>query len=190
MAAWSLTFELFVNAVYGMIARRLTTLRLIGLIVCSAIVLIWIAIVNDGIGGGNNQDNFAYGFGRVIFPFFAGVLLYRLRLPQRQVPWVGPAILLGLPLLLRCTRDALPASSNLLLFPLIIATGAMIEVGPRLAGACRLAGTSSYRVYILQGHVLRAGGEFLRYRHLDLIGFYMLGTALTAVVLAISYAAT
>ena len=73
MASWSLTFELFVNAIYGAIVPNLTSRRLIVLTACSAIVLAWVAFMNHGIAGGNDQGNFAYGFGRVMFPFFAGV---------------------------------------------------------------------------------------------------------------------
>jgi peptidoglycan/LPS O-acetylase OafA/YrhL len=96
MAGWSLTFELFVNALYGVIAPSLTSRRLVKWIACSAVVLIWVAVMNHGIAGGNNQNNFACGFGRVMFPFFAGVLLYRFRFPQRMAPRVGLVVILGL----------------------------------------------------------------------------------------------
>ncbi len=79
MASWSLTFELFVNALYCAIAPRLTNRRLIQLTACSAVVLAWVALMNHGVSGGYSQKNFAYGFGRVLFPFFAGVLLYRIQ---------------------------------------------------------------------------------------------------------------
>jgi len=92
MASWSLTFELFVNAVYGAIALRLTTRQLLKLIAGSAALLVWVAFMNHGIAGGNDQANFAYGFGRVMFPFFTGVLLFRFRFPQRMASLVGVGI--------------------------------------------------------------------------------------------------
>jgi peptidoglycan/LPS O-acetylase OafA/YrhL len=131
-------------------------------------VLVWVALVNHGIGGGNDQKNFAYGFGRVMFPFFAGVLLYRFKFPQRAAAYVSVGTLLALPVLLLAPVHEVGVASLLyvlLLFPLIVATGAAVDVSPRLTQACRFAGALSYPIYILQGPVLRVGEELLKHVH-------------------------
>jgi peptidoglycan/LPS O-acetylase OafA/YrhL len=192
MASWSLTFELLVNALYGAIAPSLTTRRLVKLIACSVVVLVWVALMNHGIGGGNNQKNFAYGFGRVMFPFFAGVLLYRFRFPQRMAPWAGFGIILGLVgLLLTPVHEAGLTSLLyvLLLFPAIVATGAAVKVGPRLARACCLGGELSYPLYILQGPVLRVGEELLKHWHFSRIGSCLFGIAEAVIVAVVAYVA-
>jgi hypothetical protein len=81
-------------------------------------------------------EDFAYGFGRVMFPFFAGVLLYRFKFPQRAAPYVSVGTLLALPVLLLAPVHEVGVASLLyvlLLFPLIVATGAAVDVSPLLA---------------------------------------------------------
>jgi peptidoglycan/LPS O-acetylase OafA/YrhL len=191
-AAWSLTFEFFANAVYGAIAPRLTSRRLVGLTVCAGAALLWVAHANHGIGGGNNQANFAYGFGRVMFPFFIGVLLYRFRLPRHVAPAVGLGTMLVLAaLLLAPFRDAGIASVIyvLLAFPAIVAVGAAADVGPKTADACRWMGMLSYPVYMLQGPILRAGEELLKHWHPGPAGALGVGTVQAGLVIGVAAAA-
>ncbi|WP_158930079.1 acyltransferase [Acidisphaera sp. S103] len=190
MASWSLAFELFVNAVYGVIAPHLTSRRLMILTACSAVVLAWVAFMNHGIYGGNNQGNFAYGFGRVMFPFFAGVLLYRCRISQHFASWIGLGLILSLAVLLLLPLHISGLFDLLyvvLLFPAIIAIGAAVEPGPRLAQGCRIAGELSYPLYILQGPVLRIGEELLRHWHFGLIGCWLFGIIEAGIVAEIAY---
>lgn len=190
MASWSLTFELFVNAVYGVIAPSLTSRRLIKIIACSFIALVWVAWMNHGISGGNNQGNFFYGFGRVMFPFFMGVLLFRFRFRQRMAPQIGLGLILGLAALLFAPiHEGVLASVAyvIVFFPSIIAAGAAVEVGPMLGRACLLLGELSYPLYILQGPLLRIGEEILKHRHFGLVGLILFSTIEAVVVSVIAY---
>lgn len=192
MAAWSLTFELLVNALYGVLAPRLTSRRLVTLVGCSAVILVFVALMNHGIAGGSSQKDFAYGFGRVLFPFFAGVLLYRFRLPQRMASRAGLGIILALlGLLLVPAHEAGLASLLyvLVFFPMIVAGGAAVMVGPRLARACRLGGELSFPLYILQGPVLRIGEELLKHWHFGLLGSYLFGMGEAGIVAVVAYLA-
>ncbi len=192
MASWSLTFELFVNAVYAAIVPHLTSRRLVILTACSAVVLAWVAFMNYGIYGGNNQGNFAYGFGRVMFPFFAGVLLYRFRLSQHFASWIGLSLILGFAALLLVPLQMSGLFGLLyviLLFPAIIAIGAAVEPGPRLVRGCRFAGELSYPLYILQGPVLRIGEELLKHWHFGQIGCWLFGITEAGIVAEIAYLA-
>lgn len=192
MASWSLTFELFVNAAYGVIVTSLTSRRLIIVTACGAVVLAWVAFMNHGIAGGNNQSNFAYGFGRVVFPFFAGVLLYRYRPSQHLGAWTGIGLILGLAALLLVPLHISSLFSLLyvlLLFPAIIAVGAAVEPGRRLTRACGFAAELSYPIYILQGPVLRIGEELLKHWHFGPLGCWLFGISEAGIVAVIAYLA-
>jgi peptidoglycan/LPS O-acetylase OafA/YrhL len=170
MMSWSLTFELFVNAVYAIIVRKLTSNRLIALVVLSACLLVWLALVNNGIKGGNNQDGFSWGFARVMFPFFAGVLLCRHRIKRRFPAMVGVLLMLLLAVLLLSPWPKSPFVSLFLVivvFPALVAVGATIEAEGALEWLCRKGGQISYPIYILQGPVLRIGEEFMKHRHFN-----------------------
>jgi peptidoglycan/LPS O-acetylase OafA/YrhL len=76
--SWSLFFELFVNALYGAVAKYLTTPRIVAVIIlafpfeCAGVYLF------RGADFGFHISAFVWGFPRVIFPFFVGVLINRL----------------------------------------------------------------------------------------------------------------
>jgi hypothetical protein len=53
------------------------------------------AVMNHVITGRNDQNDFAYGFGRVMFPFFTGVLLCRFRSPQRMAARASLGLMSG-----------------------------------------------------------------------------------------------
>ncbi|MBW4023445.1 MAG: acyltransferase [Proteobacteria bacterium] len=191
LASWSLTFELFANAAYAVAVRFLTTRRLIVLIAASVALLVWVSYENQGIGGGNNQNNFLFGFGRVMFPFFAGVLIYRVRAHIPTVSFGGVAVLVALPLLLLAPVNSAVASLLyvLLLFPMIVAVGSTAVVPPQLASWCRFSGMLSYPLYILQGPILRIGEELLKHMHLNPIEAYVFAAGEAAVVVMVSLAA-
>jgi len=79
--SWSLFFELFVSALYGAVAKFLTTPRLAAVIIlafafeCAGVYLF------RGADFGSHIAAFLWGFPRVIFPFFVGVLINRLVSP-------------------------------------------------------------------------------------------------------------
>ena len=189
MASWSLTFEAFVNVVYAAIAKHLTTARLFWLCGLSAGLMIWVALANHGISGGNNQAGFAYGFPRVMFPFFVGVLLYRLRPVPVRRPAACIALMLVLAAALMMTWSYGAALSLLyvgVLFPGVVWIGSSIEVEGTLRKVCYVLGMLSYPVYIMQGPILRVGDEILK-RRPDLAPhawLYGLVEALTVVVLS------
>ncbi len=179
MASWSLTFEAFVNIIYGLIAKYLSNLRLIILIVLAALALIWLILENHGVAGGNNQKGWAFGFIRVMFPFFIGVLLYRFRPQARLNSAASMAMLVGLSVMLLAdwpNYTVVSASYVLILFPIVVFVGAALQASPQISKFCTFAGALSYPIYILQAPVLRLGEEVLKHYHpsgLHLIAFDM-----------------
>jgi peptidoglycan/LPS O-acetylase OafA/YrhL len=95
--SWSLFFEIFINAVYGVTARHLRTGRLMAIVFVS-LLLESICIAHfRGANFGFHIPEFWWGFPRVIFPFYAGVLIQRIIAAQRlQQPSLPPAILAAL----------------------------------------------------------------------------------------------
>jgi peptidoglycan/LPS O-acetylase OafA/YrhL len=160
---WSLFFEYIANVFYALVLRRITSRTLAVLTVLSAGLTLHYLFTEaraDLIGGWElNPAQLRIGFTRLLFPFLAGLLLFRLRgrLQLRHGFWVCSAVLVGVLALPRLgTPSAMwpnalyEAACVLLLFPLIVAAGA----GSRLEGArsrrvCDVLGRISYPVYIV-----------------------------------------
>lgn len=193
MAAWSLAFEAFANAVYALIAPRLTTLRLIALVAVSLGGLALLACAQGSIGGGNNRANFGWGFVRVMFPFFAGVLLQRLRAGPVTGPLMayGLIAVLGAFLLAGFEKDWLLSLAYVaLLFPALVWFGAQSRPSLRLAALCRWTGALSYPLYITQGPVLRAGEEVLKHVQFSPAGAIGFAVAEAAAAVAVALLAS
>jgi len=191
--SWSLSFELFVNALYGVIVPYLTTPRLIAAVIVSALLLIGVAQVNGSIEVGPQQADFHYGFLRVLFPFFAGVLLYRLRWPQVFRPRIAAGLLLILAALLLVPAGPSSVVSLvyvLLLMPALVMAGAAVDVGRRFGKLCRMLGEISFPLYILQGPVLRVGDEISKHLppNMSLPYPVVFGFLEAATVVAVAYA--
>ena len=80
--AWSLFFEYIANILYGLGLRKLSKRVLGGFVFLAAILLLQLAVLGqrgDLIGGwALNAKELHVGFARLLFPFFAGILLCRL----------------------------------------------------------------------------------------------------------------
>ncbi len=80
--AWSLFFEYIANILYAIIVRRFSKLLLsifVTLAACMMITYLVTGTQGDLIGGWSlNKEQLFVGFTRVLYPFFAGVLLSRI----------------------------------------------------------------------------------------------------------------
>jgi peptidoglycan/LPS O-acetylase OafA/YrhL len=192
MAQWSLTFEIFANVVFAVIAPKLTTRVLIGLVALSAATLVALALLNGDTYAGFDKDNFGYGFARVMFPFFAGVLVFRFRRRPRHAPLIAVSLMIALVAFIMVPwwhAGLLTLPYIILLFPAIIFLGAAVEVGPKLSNAFRFLGTLSYPLYILQSPILRAGEEVLKRKQFGFGGSVVFAIFEAVIVLAITYLA-
>lgn len=160
--AWSLFYEYVANILYDVGVRKLSNRALGVLVLFAAALLVQVAVFGprgDLIGGwALDANGIRVGLARVLFPFFAGVLLMRLgkRIRLRRA-FETCAVLLVVALALprfggtgRLWLNGLyDAACVLLLFPLIVAIGA----GERRqdGAAVRIArffGDLSYPLYI------------------------------------------
>jgi peptidoglycan/LPS O-acetylase OafA/YrhL len=154
---WSLFFELVANAVYAAAARYLRTPVLIVVVMIAALALIACGLVNGNLDVGVQVASFGWGWCRVGFSFFAGVLLCRLR-PQDR--WRGPSLnpLLAAVVLvaLFCVPRSVPWRAaydlvcTLAVFPAVLVLCVNAKVQGRAAVVCRWSGELSYPVYVLQ----------------------------------------
>lgn len=154
--AWSLFFELFVNVVFfGVLALRFNRFWLLA---AAAAVCYLVSARWHGLNAGWNTDSFVVGFPRVIYAFFAGVLIYRLRDRSAKAP--STYGLLAIVAMLACFL--LPPSlwisiaCVLTVGPMVIWVNAAVSPGPRLASAGLFLGGISYPLYITHVPVYRA----------------------------------
>lgn len=150
--AWSLFFELAANFVYAFIGRFMNVAILALITIAGALALIHFAHVHNSIEIGWQKDHLLDGSTRVIFGFFAGLLLHELR-PRREMPsWLGYALMAILASVL-----FQPFNSNVQmqlvlaigLFPAIVWLGSAVRTSPLITRLGATFGALSYPIYIL-----------------------------------------
>jgi peptidoglycan/LPS O-acetylase OafA/YrhL len=144
---WSLSFELAANLVYAVLARRLSSGVLVGIVATGLAVTVW----GGGLGGGA-KATLGLGVPRVACGFFGGVLLHRLHRAGRLPQLSGRFSVLSLALLSAvCCPWVIRGWTFLavyILFALIIA-GAVGARPGRLARFYLTLGVISYPLYAL-----------------------------------------
>lgn len=159
---WSLFYEYVGNVLYAVGLRKLPVRWLAGLVALSALALVWLLTRGprgDVIGGwALDASGVQIGLTRVMFPFFAGILLMRVgkRIKIRNAFAVCSLLLiaaLSLPRFgvgdQRWINGLYEAACVIVLFPLIVAIGAGEKDvdGPSVRIA-RFFGDLSYPLYI------------------------------------------
>ena len=159
---WSLFYEFVANLLYASWLRRLSNRAMAALVAAAALALVHLAVFGprgDLIGGwALDASGIRIGLSRVMFPFFAGVLMMRLgaRIAIRHAFAVSSILLivaLSLPRfggLDRLWLNGLyEAGCVILVFPLIVATGAGHKtVGGVSVRVARFFGDLSFPLYI------------------------------------------
>ncbi len=159
--AWSLFFEYIANILYAVGIRKLPKAALSVFVLLSAVLLFYVAVLGEGdvIGGwAVNQKELTIGFGRLLYPFFGGMLLMRLgkRIHLRHAFIVCSILLVVVLSLPRFgghdhlwINGLYEFAVIALIFPLIVATGAGDSVTGKLAThLCKFSGAISYPLYI------------------------------------------
>lgn len=160
--AWSLFFEYVVNILYALFIRKVPQWLLGILVFLSAGMLVHLTLTSprgDVVGGWSLEPmQLHIGFARVMYPFFAGLLLFRLaRLAhfKNAFAWCSGLVfaVLAMPriggsghLWMNGLYESL---SIIIIFPLIIYLGASSELkGAAARKICKFLGDISYPVYI------------------------------------------
>ena len=160
--AWSLFFEYIANILYALFVRKFSKTALSILVLVAGAALLHLALTSpngDVIGGWSLKPRQLHvGFARLMYPFFAGLLLFRIgRLVQAKHAFLLCSLLIVLVLAmprvggsahlwLNGLYDSL---SIILVFPLFVflAASGRIE-GGFSARICKFFGDISYPIYI------------------------------------------
>lgn len=159
---WSLFFEYIANILYGLFIRKFSKTALSVLVALAGAALIHLAVTspNGDIIGGWSVDpaQLRIGFTRMIYPFFAGLLLFRIYQPSLvnhaffwcsllvitvlSIPRIGGAEQLWM-------NGLYDSLSIILIFPLIVFMGASGTIKSQFsARLCKFLGDISYPLYI------------------------------------------
>ena len=159
---WSLFFEYIANILYGLFIRKFSNKLLAVLVFIAGCALIHLAVTSpngDVIGGWSiDAIQLRIGFTRLMYPFFAGLLLSRIVKPtqiKNAFLWCSllVVIIFSVPriggsqhLWMNGLYDSL---SIIFLFPLIVFIGSSGEVKGKFASkVCKFLGDISYPIYI------------------------------------------
>lgn len=196
MAAWSLAFEAYVNLAYALVARFLSQRVLLGVVGLGAVLVVADIAHFGRLMGGTDKADFAFGAARVVYPFFAGILIFRWRRsPTRRHPLralllcaaLAAALLIAPERAIGLDPALYDGALALLGFPLLVWLAAAVPIDGRMARAAHWLGLLSYPIYILQGPVLRLGVELARRAPLPAP---ILALAQAMAVIAVAWAAT
>lgn len=160
--AWSLFFEYVANILYALFIRKFSKKLLTVFVVLSALLLIHFLIMGsqgDVIGGWSlNAPQLHIGFARLLYPFFAGILLCRMgKLIHIKSAFAVSSLLIIIVLSIpriggseHLWMNGLYESfSIIILFPLIVSIGAGGKITGKFAmKACKFFGDISYPLYI------------------------------------------
>ena len=160
--AWSLFFEYIANILYAVIVRRFSKLILsifVSLAACLMIGYLVFGVQGDLIGGWSlNQSELFVGFTRVLYPFFAGVLLSRVgKLIHVKNAFWWCSLLIVVVLCVPRIGDEHHVWMNgiyesvavIIVFPIIVSMGAGgILHSVKSTKICKFLGDISYPLYI------------------------------------------
>jgi peptidoglycan/LPS O-acetylase OafA/YrhL len=169
--AWSLGCELVANAIFAAMIHKLRGNYIFIPILVGVAGMIAAVIVFGNLEGGPHWRDVWVGYARVMFSFFAGVLLYRKyeRFKVKFSSIVGmllPFVLLGL-FDVTVSRSGLYDITIVTLgFPLMVWLGAGAHVPYRAGQIMGLLGAASYGVYVLQIPLGQIAGSLVVHFHI------------------------
>lgn len=149
---WSLFQEYIANLIYALLGRKMGKIALWVLVICSAILLTSVAVWRGNLGTGWGYNTIGIAFTRMMYPFFAGLLLFRtgklIHMPRAySFCSLALAILFFIPY--SRFNGWFEAFCIIIVFPIIVAAGAGGSISGRWAKLCKFSGDISYPIYIV-----------------------------------------
>lgn len=148
---WSLLQEYIANILYALWGRRMSKTVLWIVVIVSAFALILAANWHKDVATGWGFDTFWFAIVRMMFPFFAGLLLFRSG-KRWHIPMAYPVCSLILLVLFFMPtfkyNGFYEAACIIIGFPIIVAAGAGGKISGRWEKICRFSGAISYPIYI------------------------------------------
>lgn len=169
---WSLFWEIVANILFALVAARLTTRRLVVLVVVTVAIMLVCDVRLGGFGVGDDGATLPFGLPRVCSSFFLGVLLLRVhrsgRFPVLGMGWLPPLLLCASFVLLgrlspwSVVYDPVAA---LLLYPCLLLWVAGSK--PAFPALAEFSGALSYPLYLLHDPVLKLLTATLVFAHVS-----------------------
>ena len=149
---WSLFQEYIANLLYAFWGRRMGKTTLWIVVIITGCWLAGVANWNGSVASGWAYGNFWIGLTRMLFPFFAGLLLFRsdklIRIPNAYLLCsLALIVLFFLPYVKY--NGLFEAAGIIFIFPLIIAAAAGSSIDGKWAKLCKFSGAISYPLYII-----------------------------------------
>jgi peptidoglycan/LPS O-acetylase OafA/YrhL len=148
---WSLLQEYVANVLYAVVGHKLTQRGLWLLVALSGVALAWVLLDRGDIATGWGHHTLWIAPIRMLYPFFAGLLLFRAGRLVR-LPFAFPLCSLALAVVFCLPYFPLnglyEAACILFVFPLVVATGAGGQVSGTEAQVCKFLGAISYPIYV------------------------------------------
>ncbi|HEX2869498.1 MAG TPA: acyltransferase [Ignavibacteriales bacterium] len=199
--AWSLFFEYVGNILYALFIRKFSNKLLSILVFLAACLTIHLAVTSpngDVIGGWSIEPaQFRIGLTRLLYPFFAGLLLSRVVKPgkvKNAFLWCSLMIIVVLSfpriggsenLWMNGLYDSL---SIIFLFPLIVYMGASGEIKGKYASKIsRFLGDISYPLYITHYPLIYIFTAWAIDNKIPMVKAWPVGLLLLASAIAIAY---
>jgi Predicted acyltransferases len=199
--AWSLFFEYIANILYALIIRKFSNKLLAIFVFIAGSILIHLAVTSpngDVIGGWSiTPEQLHIGFARLLYPFFAGLLLSRICKPGRinhAFFWCS-LILLIILAMPRVGGDKLwinglyDSLCIIFVFPFIVYLGASGNVkGKYSSKLCSFLGDISYPIYIVHYPFIYMFTAWVTNTHVTLIEALPVGLLVLVSSIAVAYA--
>ncbi len=191
--AWSLFWELLANLVFALVLFRLKTRSLILIAAASLALLIGSVLFHKSLDLGWEWHSVDGGFARVFFSFTLGMIIYRLR-SSTALGWTMNSYAALLPIAAILILLFLPTYSLkyalvfcILISPLIVLAGTMLELPARLQQLGIFLGYLSYPIYMchrgfteIYGHLMRD----VQLPHPVYIAIYLVAISIIALISA------
>ena len=200
--AWSLFFEYIANILYALIVRRFSKTLLSIFVFLSACFLVQYLVSGpqgDVIGGWSiDKTQLHIGFARLLYPFFAGVLLFRMGklIHFKNAFAICTALILIIFFIPRIggtpnlwMNGVYESFSIIVVFPLIVAIGAGGNLTGKFATkACKFLGAISYPIYITHYPLIYLYAAWVSNNKVPIGQGLLVGLLLVIVAVAIAYA--
>jgi peptidoglycan/LPS O-acetylase OafA/YrhL len=149
---WSLLQEYIANIIYALFVRKFSKVALWILVIICGIGLIITAAWRGDLGTGWGYTTFWIADVRMMFPFFAGLLLFRcgelIHIPN-AFPFCSLMLIVLFFLPAFKYNGLYEAACIIIGFPIIVAAGAGGNIAGRWAKLCKFSGDISYPIYII-----------------------------------------
>lgn len=152
--AWSLFYEMVVNALHAAFGRRRTRWFLIIVSIVAGACLVGMTLTFGSLDAGETLEQFGYALVRVVFAYTIGSLLCRLwkrgliRLPSMPLPAML-LLLAAFALPVGWHRAVVDIATTLFVFPCVLLMGATATPTRWMVQPSLILGRASYGIYVL-----------------------------------------